>query len=299
MTPSYRRSAETSVLSTALSTALSLTMSAVGAHGRPQRVNHVPSGVDLGCQTCHFSPAGGAVNAFGYDVQLTLVGGEAQWEAVCQLDSDLDGYSNAVELGDEACAWRIGAGPAPDEGAIISYPGDPSSLPIEPPDLGLDMTLPDLAMDMALPVDQAIPDQEVWDAWLERPPVEDGFAVSPLDASPEPEDQLFTETDGSAGHLDMDIVAGAERAPDSIVELEEDLGTAGVMGGSVEVAGMNEGGGAQEPTGGELSKERALEDQLSGCQQPAHAPIGSFWLWVLGSVGLLRALWLRTVHPQA
>lgn len=275
---------------------VTLLLSPLETLARPPRVNHVPSGVDLGCQTCHFSPAGGAVNAFGYDIQLTLQGGEAQWAEVCALDSDLDGYSNGVELGDSSCVWRIGSGPPPDAEAIISYPGDPNSLPIEPPDLGVDMMTPDMELDMELPVDLALPDQDPWDAWLDRPTLEDGFSVSPIDDSPPPED-LMTSPEGDMEELTKLDLSTDERDASQEADLElersdlepQEAGAAPLQGGA-------RGGGlagGDEVEGDKVSEahnqeERALEDQLSGCQRSpmSGAPLSPwFMLLSLGSLG--------------
>lgn len=258
----------------------------------PPRVNHVPSGNQLGCQTCHFSPQGGAVNSFGYDVSMNLVNGQAQWEQVCQLDSDLDGYTNGVELGDADCVWRIGAGDAPDQNAIISYPGDPNSLPIAPPDLGIDMELPDLTLDMEIPLDVAVPDQELWDAWLNRPDLEDGFSINTPDLMRLQEDfalidQSFEDRDAQASDLEpmfdseviitpmIDMTLDQEPsseggnqddpqgAQDSIPQSGDPL-LAGEM-----VAGIESVNGGEVLQIGEVKQnanEEALPDQLSGCQ---------------------------------
>ena len=137
-------------LALACSAPLLLCSSAItpAAWARPARVQQVPNGDVLSCLTCHFSPYGGAVNSFGYDVQLTLVGGAAQWTEVCALDSDLDGFSNAVELNDPMCLWR--AGPSP--GGSVTAPGDPASFPGAPP-----------VPDAALP-DEGVMDAELPDA---------------------------------------------------------------------------------------------------------------------------------------
>jgi hypothetical protein len=64
------------------------------------------------------SPNNGNVNAFGTD--FNNVG--LRWTtSVCQLDSDGDGQSNGLELGDPCCVWLPGASPL--QSSDISSPG--------------------------------------------------------------------------------------------------------------------------------------------------------------------------------
>merc|ERR1712187_1047675 len=61
---------------------------------------------------------GGSRNAFGVAFQAE----GRQWtKALCEQDSDGDGQSNGLELGDPNCVWKVGALPA--RVADISHPG--------------------------------------------------------------------------------------------------------------------------------------------------------------------------------
>ncbi|MGY8672241.1 MAG: putative Ig domain-containing protein [Verrucomicrobiia bacterium] len=90
--------------------------------------NYVPPGASTSCQICHIFLTGGDRNAFGLDVEqfVTPNGSEDFWPSVFNLDSDGDGASNGLELGDPTgtgVAQRITG---------LSAPGDPNSLPVLP-----------------------------------------------------------------------------------------------------------------------------------------------------------------------
>ena len=72
----------------------------------------------------HVSPAGGtARNPFG----LAFAAANHQWTAaLCRADSDGDGASNGMELGDPDCVWTPGATPARTTG--ITHPGFPDGV---------------------------------------------------------------------------------------------------------------------------------------------------------------------------
>merc|ERR1712039_677565 len=64
------------------------------------------------------SAGGGSRNAFGVAFQAE----GRQWtKALCEQDSDGDGQSNGLELGDPNCDWTLGATPA--RAVDISHPG--------------------------------------------------------------------------------------------------------------------------------------------------------------------------------
>lgn len=68
----------------------------------------------------HFRAAGsGTRNRFGEDFAAA---GFAWTETLCRQDSDGDGASNGVELGDPNCIWTPGATPS---GPVLSHPGFP------------------------------------------------------------------------------------------------------------------------------------------------------------------------------
>ena len=76
------------------------------------RVGQIPNGFEIGCTTCHERFGGGPRTPFGRDVNRTLVDGDVDWQAICDLDSDGDGFTNGEELGDPDCNWSEGD-PAP------------------------------------------------------------------------------------------------------------------------------------------------------------------------------------------
>lgn len=193
---------------------------------RPFRAAQVPNGNRFGCLTCHFNPTGGAVNSFGYDVSLRLVGGNVNWSAVCDLDSDGDEYTNGEELGDPECSWVEGAS---DPSGTLTAPGDPNSFPRPPlPDqFMMDMSVVDMfEIDMEISPDQEVIDQEIplWDAALYDFGAVDAFTttaepwISPDFTAPEEAD-LALDTDFlmiSGGEEAGEAVAGADNSGEEI-----------------------------------------------------------------------------------
>lgn len=118
------------------------------ADARRARLSQVPNlpNISNTCNTCHTSGGGTARNAFGLDVQRTLVGGVVNWSAICGLDSDGDGTSNGAELGDRGCSWRIGD---PSPPGPVFNPADASSRPTT--DAGVPDTGP--RPDLGIPMD--------------------------------------------------------------------------------------------------------------------------------------------------
>ena len=67
-------------------------------------------------------------NAFGSD----FAAAGATWTvALCNQDSDLDGYTNGEELGDPSCSWTQASGAPPSRTADVSHPGMWSSTPLQ------------------------------------------------------------------------------------------------------------------------------------------------------------------------
>jgi len=100
---------------------------ALPAEARSFRTAQVPNGTTIGCVLCHTSPAGGGPrNKFGQDVgAITGSASRPFWTAaLAEKDSDGDGFSNGVELGDPEGDFTTIAGWAP------TRPGDASSKPV-------------------------------------------------------------------------------------------------------------------------------------------------------------------------
>jgi len=195
---------------------------------------------------------GGAINSFGYDVSLRLVGGNADWPALCELDSDEDGFSNAEELGDPDCTWREGT---PSPAVSPTAPGDPGSFPRPMP---LDMTVEDMSPpvdfgplpDAAPPVDMFI---DIWDATFYDWNHQDTFMTTD---EPWVNPDMAERDDLS---LDMNVApdgdspSDAER--DSTPQIEQD--------GAINIAGEESAAGSEVMSDGPKKQDSTNQ---SGCQ---------------------------------
>lgn len=67
---------------------------------RPFRLNVLPDkGKNFGCLTCHVNQNGGVRNPFGADYErLGIPAGDKYTDALGQIDSDKDGFSNSEEF---------------------------------------------------------------------------------------------------------------------------------------------------------------------------------------------------------
>ena len=96
------------------------------AHARPEYQDRIPNGKNVVGSNGepwpgvgHNRPGGGGTrNAFGQDFAAEGF----KWTVeLCRKDSDCDGLSNGVELGDPNCTWKEGEIPTFDRG--ITHPG--------------------------------------------------------------------------------------------------------------------------------------------------------------------------------
>lgn len=97
---------------------------------RSYRVDQVPHGSIVGCNTCHTNGGGTQRNSFGLAVQL-ITGSENVnfWgPSLASLDSDGDGFTNGEELQDPNGEW-IPGNPLPGDVSAVTHPGDPNSFP--------------------------------------------------------------------------------------------------------------------------------------------------------------------------
>lgn len=104
-----------------------LLLCVAGSTARPQYADLIPNGKSVphpGPQggiwagVGHENAAGGGpLNPFG---EAFMANGFEWTTALCEADSDGDGRSNGVELGDPNCEWEVGVEPAEPS---LSHPG--------------------------------------------------------------------------------------------------------------------------------------------------------------------------------
>ena len=100
------------------------------AQARVTYPQDIPNGVSYDCDTCHTDVP--ALNWFGADVLLSY--DETQkviWQNFYDLDSDRDGQTNGVELGDPCGEWVRGDTPYSED---VSNPADAEST-LDSPDI--------------------------------------------------------------------------------------------------------------------------------------------------------------------
>ena len=95
------------------------------AAARSNRVGQIPNGGSYTCDSCHgkVSLLEADLTPFGVDVNNTLSGDNVVWSALWNLDSDGDGFSNGLELGDPGGTWRRGD---PNPNQPVANPGVPN-----------------------------------------------------------------------------------------------------------------------------------------------------------------------------
>ena len=102
---------------------LLLCLGASLCEGHSQYRSNIPNGGLVDQQRYgHSSGSGSGLNSFGND----LNGAGISWTlGLCTRDSDGDGQTNGLELGDPCFTWSMGGG-SPSGGFFISSPGDRS-----------------------------------------------------------------------------------------------------------------------------------------------------------------------------
>lgn len=94
-----------------------------GTEGFQNYYDNMPNGGSINGDIGHINGDYKTYTPFGLDYKTA--GGT--WSAYCQKDSDGDGATNGVELGDPNCQWVLnGAAPS---GTYQSDPNDPASTP--------------------------------------------------------------------------------------------------------------------------------------------------------------------------
>lgn len=119
--------------------AAAMAVPALDGFARSFRVNMVPNGAVLQCNTCHTSGGGSPRNSFGLAVQaLVSPGGREEFwgPELAMMDSDGDGATNGEELQDPDGTWESGS-PDPGDASLVTAPGDPNSVPAQEGGIGM------------------------------------------------------------------------------------------------------------------------------------------------------------------
>lgn len=130
-----------------------LVLAAIPSMTRDFRVDMIPHGNLLSCNACHVFPSGPR-NEFGIAVEqlVTPDGQEVFWGTeLAALDSDLDGFTNGEELQDPLGDWKAGD-PYPGNPELVSFPGDPLSVPAQLPEEPLEIFLEEVVTGLSSPV---------------------------------------------------------------------------------------------------------------------------------------------------
>lgn len=99
---------------------------ATSADAREGRQAQFPHGDTIRCDACHTQPNRG-ITDFGFDsFAATMDNGIIDWSELAAMDSDKDGYSNGLELGDPNGTWRRGDA---QPGGDFWNPGDKDDNP--------------------------------------------------------------------------------------------------------------------------------------------------------------------------
>ncbi len=122
------------------------------------------------CGNCHINPAGGGPrNNFGQD----FADNSHTWDpTLAAIDSDIDGYTNGLELQDPDGSWVVGD-PDPGEICLVSNPGDSLDTPTPVADLTLNYdgspVVPgtDINFTADLLVDSCYTSPQTFDAWID------------------------------------------------------------------------------------------------------------------------------------
>lgn len=97
----------------------------------PEYLAELPTNPEGAPGVGHVAKEGGGLrNSFGKDFALA---GYTWTKALCQKDSDGDGFTNGQELGDPNCKWRKGQPKPQGKGLRISHPGLKSWVPTPAP----------------------------------------------------------------------------------------------------------------------------------------------------------------------
>lgn len=96
------------------------------ADAYPAYNGNVPNGNSIPPSAIELGHPGGATKRYTPFANAYVTNGRKWTVALCRADSDNDGQSNGLEMGDPCCTWVSGAAPRFTDG--LSDPNNPASL---------------------------------------------------------------------------------------------------------------------------------------------------------------------------
>lgn len=92
----------------------------------PAYNNNVPNGNMIPPSAVALGHPNGVTRQYSAFANSYISHGRSWTNVLCMMDSDKDGQSNGLEMGDPCCKWRVGAQPLFKNG--LSDPNNPSSI---------------------------------------------------------------------------------------------------------------------------------------------------------------------------
>jgi hypothetical protein len=114
----------TKILKVFMYTTLLLSLYSKG-NAYPQYNGNVPNGNMIPPSAIELGHPGGATKRYTLFANAYVSNGRKWTRGLCTSDSDGDGQSNGLEMGDPCCTWTVGA--APVFTSDLSDPNNPAS----------------------------------------------------------------------------------------------------------------------------------------------------------------------------
>lgn len=81
------------------------------SHSYPQYNNNIPNGNMIPPSAIELGHPGGSTHQYTSFANVYVSNGRKWTKSLCMTDSDGDGQSNGLEIGDPCCLWVVGSSP--------------------------------------------------------------------------------------------------------------------------------------------------------------------------------------------